>query len=85
MSDSKVSVGWQTISVLLPIINVWTAYRVERLRKWLIIAIPLGLAIRFLIPFPFGLAIYLPIVMYFMSKWSKDWNKKFTNSTTLFK
>jgi hypothetical protein len=73
----KVSVSWQTVSVLFPIINVWTAYRIQRLRKWVIIAIPLGLVIGFLIPFPYSLVIYLPIVMYFMAKWSRDWNKKF--------
>ena len=91
MLDSKVSVGWQTIFVLIPIVNLWAAYRIEKLRKYLLIFIPLGIGVSlvgsFFIPFPYSIpinyAIIFAIQIHFIRKWSIQWNEKLASNTTL--
>jgi hypothetical protein len=75
IQKQKVSVGWQMLFSIIPIVNLWAAYRIEKLLLALLIFIPTNLVIGFLIPFPFSLPIVVIIHVLIMRKWSKDWNK----------
>jgi hypothetical protein len=65
---------------VIPIVNFWAAYRVEKLIKALVIFILSSLAVSFLVPFPFSLPIIIVIEVYFMRRWSIQWNKKINNT-----
>jgi len=83
-----VSVGLQIILSILPYVWLYALYRIERLRIGLVLAaICTGIAIgiELLLPFPLGLTsswiFYIIIPIYFVIKWSKQWNKKFIQPT----
>ena len=80
-----VSIKWQTVFVFIPILNMYALLRVEKF--WL--GLGLGFIIGFTsgiievileIPFPWGLglSLVLPILpfVYFIRKWSRQWNEK---------
>ena len=64
---------------VIPIVSWWAAYRIEKLRKFLIISLPLYVAFNLLfsnLSILFHLIIVVPIVVYFVRKWSIEWNEK---------
>jgi hypothetical protein len=68
---------------VIPILNLWAAYRIRKLRKFVLFLIAIfaiTIVDSFLIPFPFSLvvdiAIYAVVVIYCMKKWTIEWNGK---------
>ena len=86
MEKKPVSLKRQTIYALIPFLDLYAAYKIEKFRRFFVIilatSLPLSLAIRALIlPFPYNFAIEIPIelavAVYLIRKWSKEWNAKF--------
>jgi hypothetical protein len=44
----------ETVFAFIPFVNLWAAYRIQKLRKFLLIFIPLNFALNF------GVAIFIP-------------------------
>lgn len=104
-----VSILWQSIFMIIPVVDLFAAYRVEKLRKYLLFLITYVViaVILILILFPddesleekspffdstfddggFGIGfelIAIGISIILIRKWSKEWNKQFSeNSTTM--
>ena len=81
--NKAVSVRWQMLFAVIPFVYFWAAYRIKKLRKFLLIwigLIGLSFLIDFLVPFPFStvisLVIEIPILIYYIRKWSIEWNNK---------
>lgn len=75
VSYERVSVGWQMLFSILPIVWIWAAYRIEKLRMALLLFLPSSFLIGLVIPFPLSL-VGIAIPVYFMGRWSKQWNEK---------
>jgi len=82
-----VGVNWQSLFVIIPIVNFWAFYRIEKLRLGLVIILAIEIPsylLQMILPFPYGLgvsigmvAISIVIPIYFVRKWSREWNAKF--------
>lgn len=103
VKQKPVSVKRQTIFALVPSVDAWAFYRIQKLRKFILIALALGFAFS-----PLSLAVSASIdastltnpldlytnpifllyvigtigtlhgtLVYFIRKWSKEWNEKF--------
>ena len=88
VKQEPVSVGWQIVFLIIPYVWIYAFYRIEKLRIGLVLAIistGAGIGFQMLLPFPWGLAsswvFYIIIPIYFIVKWSREWNKKFESST----
>jgi len=78
-----VNINIQTILALIPIVDFWAAYRIEKFRFWCILFVGLfifGFVIGTILPEPYStiisILIGLPISAYLMRTWSKEWNTK---------
>ena len=67
---------------ILPFVWIWAAYRIKKLRLALLIFIPSGIIISLLLPFPLSL-VGISIPLYFMWRWSKEWNEKIDQNTNV--
>ena len=74
--NSKVSVEWQMLFAVIPIVNLWVSYRVDKLRKALIIFILANLIFRFIADYPFSLLYVMIIEIYFIRRWTIQWNER---------
>lgn len=103
VKQKPVNVKLQTIFALIPSVDAWAFYRIQKLRKFILIVLSLGFAFS-----PVSLAVSASIDMnevsspldlytnpvfllyvigsigtlhatlvYFIRKWSKEWNAKF--------
>ena len=93
VEKEPVSVNWQTLFILIPIIDLWAAYRVEKLGLYILLIIAL-IVVGFIVGFVegflfFGLSntgsmvvvlIGLIVSIYLIRKWSEEWNEKFETS-----
>ena len=79
----RISVGWQMVFSIIPFVWVWAAYRIEKLRKALVIFVLSAIAIGFFIPFPFSIPLVLGIHIYFMRRWSIGWNEQLNKGINL--
>ena len=86
VKQEPVNVNWQTLFCIIPYVWIWAFYRIEKLRLGIIIAIgtaAASISIGMLIPFPYGLIgnliISISVPIYFIRKWSHEWNKKLEN------
>ena len=91
-----VSVNWQTLFAIIPIIDLWATWRIEKLRLFLLIVIVV-VVVEILIEISiFGfdafvseqsgtdnsefqivmMLINLGVSMFFLRKWSREWNEK---------
>ena len=75
-NKKSVSVRWQMLFAVIPFVYFWAAYRIKKLRKFLLIwigLIGLSFLIDFLVPFPFStiisLVIEILILVYYIRKW----------------
>ena len=82
-SHSRVSLRDQTIFSVIPFLNLWAAYRIEKLLWFVLVLIGISVinfGVTFVILFPFSIAVYIAIyvilVIYFMRKWTIEWNGK---------
>ena len=86
--NKTVSVYWQMLFAVIPFVKFWAAYRIKKLRKflllWIVLEFGVSLLISILIPFPFSLVVILvieiPIMIYYMRKWSIEWNNNVRSS-----
>ena len=74
---------------IIPVVDLWAAYRIEKLRLWILLWIGLTLISftlegigDFTTQFVIGLIIDIPISVFLMRHFTMDWNKKIdeTNS-----
>ncbi|MFB5645436.1 MAG: hypothetical protein ACE5R3_02425 [Nitrosopumilaceae archaeon] len=103
VKQQPVNVKLQTIFALIPSIDAWAFYRIQKLRKFILIVLSLGFAFS-----PISLLVSASIdvenlsgpldlytnpifllyvigsigtlhgtLVYFIRKWSKEWNEKF--------
>jgi len=103
VKQKPVNIKNQTIFALIPSIDAWAFYRIQKLRKFILIVLSLGFAFS-----PISLAVSSSIdtssltgpldlysnpvfllyiigtvgtlhgvLIYFIRKWSKEWNEKF--------
>ena len=89
VKQEPVSVGWQTIFMIIPVVNFWAFYRIEKLRLGLVIVLAIEIPsflFQMLLPFPYGLGvsigmlvISIVIPMYFVRKWSREWNERISS------
>ena len=103
VKQKPVNIKLQTIFALIPSVDVWAFYRIQKLRKFILIVLALGFAFSPIsltvsssidmntITGPLDLytnPIFLAYVIgsigtlhgtlvYFIRKWSKEWNEKF--------
>jgi len=82
-SHSRVSLRDQTIFSVIPFLNLWAAYRNEKLIFFVLLLIGItviNFGVAFVILFPFSIAafiaVYAILVIYFMRKWTIEWNSK---------
>jgi hypothetical protein len=104
VKQKPVNVKQQTIFALIPSVDAWAFYRIQKLRKFILIVLSLGFAFS-----PISLAVSSSIdtdsltspldlytnpifllyvigsigtlhgtLVYFIRKWSKEWNEKLT-------
>jgi len=87
VKQQPVNVGWQTLFMFIPFVDIWAFYRIEKLKLGLVIIIVTAgadLGLRMMLPFPYGfvggigmLIFSIAIQIYFIRKWSMEWNAKF--------
>ena len=85
----KVSLRSQIILVMLPGVWVWPLYRIKKLKKGFLLLLGAGiltLVPQMILPFPYSygpiLGIIFPFIVYFIYKWSKQWNEELSQSST---
>ena len=84
-SHSWVSLRDQMIFSVIPFLNLSAAYRIEKLLWFVLVLIGISVinfGVTFVILFPFSIAVYIAIyvilVIYFMRKWTIEWNGRVT-------
>lgn len=86
--NKAVSVRWQMLFAVIPFVKFSAAYRIKKLRKflllWIVLEFGVSVLVSLLIPFPFSLVVILvieiPIEIYYMRKWSIERNNKVRSS-----
>jgi hypothetical protein len=80
-----ISVREQMVFSVIPILNLWAAYRIGKLRRFLLILLLIwvvNVPVSFLVPFPFSipvkLLVYAILVILYLKKWTVQWNNKTT-------
>ena len=88
VAQNPVNVNWQTLFCIIPYVWIWAFYRIEKLRMGILIAIGAGIASAIWgmsNPYPFGLIgnliISIVVPIYFIRKWSIEWNEKVSKTT----
>jgi len=83
-SSLSITIPYQIHWYIIPYVWILAFYRIEKLRIGLVLAIistGVGIGFQMILPFPWGLAsswvFYIIIPIYFIIKWSKEWNEKF--------
>jgi len=93
VTQKPVSVNWQTLFILIPIIDLWAAYRVEKLGLYILLIIALAV-VGFIVGFVEGFLFFgmsdffswivvlvgLIVSIILIRSWSTEWNKKFETS-----
>ena len=89
----KVNVDTQMFFSVIPVILVLAFFRINKLRKGIFLVISLGyisfltafFALEsFYLGFIIGCMMYIPPIIYFMRKWSKEWNKNLETTDSTF-
>ena len=89
VEKKPVSVNWQTLFILLPIIDLWAAYRVEKLGRYILFIIAVAV-VGFIVGFVEGLLFFgmsdffswivvligVVISIILIRTWSTEWNEK---------
>lgn len=82
------SVKIQMILSLISIVDLWAAYRIEKLRLWVlfyigmvIISLPLMVIDDVIIESLIGMIIGIPIALFLMRHFTIEWNKKIQEET----
>ena len=87
VAQKPVNVTLQTVLMFIPLVWIYAFYRIEKLNMGLFllfVAIAVSMVFQLVIPFPFGLILaYVPtfaIPIYYIRKWSKEWNANFQDN-----
>ena len=94
VEKKPVSVNWQTLFILIPIIDLWAAYRVEKLGLYILLIIALAV-VGFIVGFVegflfFGMSDFFSwivvlvgviISIILIRSWSTEWNEQFEKPT----
>lgn len=82
------SVNVQMILAIIPIVDLWAVYRIEKLRLWVLYWIGMILISGALtaigdptVEFIIALAIEIPIAVFLMRHITMEWNKEISHST----
>jgi len=94
VEKKPVSVNWQTLFIFIPIIDLWAAYRVEKLGRYILLIIALAV-VGFIVGFVEGflffgmsdffswivvlVAVVISIIL--IRSWSTEWNEQFEKPT----
>jgi hypothetical protein len=77
------SVKFQMILAIIPVVDLWAAYRIEKLRFWILfwigivmVGMVLGVIGDPVIETVLGLLIGIPAALFLMRYFTIDWNKK---------
>ncbi|NOQ44499.1 MAG: hypothetical protein GQ471_02405 [Nitrosopumilus sp.] len=77
------SVKFQMVLAIIPVVDLWAAYRIERLRFWILfwigivmVGMVLGVIGDPVIETVLGLLIGIPTALFLMRYFTIDWNKK---------
>ncbi|MCI4432788.1 MAG: hypothetical protein JHC41_04205 [Nitrosopumilus sp.] len=82
-----VNIYFQTILAVIPIVDLWAAYRIEKFRFWcgILAGFLLGFSVDETLRYSYNviviMVIEIPITAYLMRKWSKEWSAKFSFAT----
>ena len=90
VEKKPVSVNWQTLFILIPIIDLWAAYRIEKLGRYVLFIIAM-IIVGFIVGFVEGILFLgmsdffswivfvagLVISIILIRSWSEEWNRKF--------
>jgi len=90
VEKKSVSVNWQTLFILIPFIDLWATYRVEKLGRYILFIIALAV-VGFIVGFVEGLLFFgmsdffswivvligVVISIILIRTWSTEWNEKF--------
>jgi hypothetical protein len=77
------SVKFQMVLAIIPVVDLWAAYRIEKLRFWILfwigivmVGMVLGMIGDPVIETVLGLLIGIPAALFLMRYFTIDWNKK---------
>lgn len=77
------SVKFQMVLAIIPVVDLWAAYRIERLQLWILfwigivmVGMVLGVIGDPVIETVLGLLIGIPAALFLMRYFTIDWNKK---------
>ncbi len=94
--NELVNIKRQTIFSIIPILDLYAAYKVKKLIKYVVIMFVIGLGLGVSIgfadfdfeqtfPTPFNeiifQVIFIPLSVFLIRKWSKNWNQQFAQLT----
>ena len=93
VEKKPVSVNWQTLFAIIPIIDLWAFYRIEKLRMLILVVIGM-FVVSFIVGFVegflfFGMSDFFTwivilvgviISIILIRSWSTEWNEKFETS-----
>jgi hypothetical protein len=86
-----VNINTQTILAVIPIVDLWAAYRIAKFRFWcgLLAGFFLfGFSVDETLRYPYNviviMVIEIPIAVYLMRMWSKEWNAKISSNESNF-
>ena len=107
VKQKPVNIKAQTIFALIPSVDAWAFYRIQKLRKFILIVLCLGFAFApislsvsasidmekvtsvldlytnpiFVLYVVSSIGTLHGVLVYFIRRWSKEWNEKFQNKT----
>ena len=84
VTQKPVSVNWQTVFMIIPYVWIYAFYRIEKLMMGIVLLVVTAIVTALVASMFFGLDGYLiawlvsiGIPIYFIRKWSTEWNEKF--------
>src|SRR5438445_525154 len=88
MKEEPVNITRQTIYAIIPILDLYAAYKIKKFWWYVVIMLGIGLGVSFgikmVLPDPYSFFLEevftIPIAVYLIRKWSKKWNERFTNT-----
>ena len=87
-TKEPVSLTRQTIYAIIPILDLYASYKIEKLTLYFVIILPIGIAVSLIfdlvLPFPYSYiapeAVVIPIAVFLIRNWSQKWNLQFDNT-----
>jgi len=87
VEQRPVSIGWQTVLMFVPYVWFYAFYRIEKLRRGIVICFishGIGILTLTILPPVYGVSLTFvftfAITIYFIRKWSREWNDKLSTT-----